>query len=59
MGIKNGISEYVGGHKEWYLDDIKFTEEEFLRQRKDKCDGKIVEIDGKKYELKLVKEERQ
>jgi hypothetical protein len=43
----------------WYLDGVELSEEEFLRQRKDKCDGKIVEIDGKKYELKLVKEERR
>jgi hypothetical protein len=36
------------------LDDIELSEEEFLQQRKDKCDGKIVEVDGKKYELRLV-----
>jgi hypothetical protein len=48
--------EYVDGDKEWYLDDIKLSEEKFLQRRKDKCDGKVVEIDGKKYELKLVAE---
>ncbi|MHA2085135.1 MAG: hypothetical protein ACXABD_15370 [Candidatus Thorarchaeota archaeon] len=51
--------EYTFGYKEWFLDDIKLSEEEFLRQRKDKCDGKIVEVDGKKYELRLVKEEER
>jgi hypothetical protein len=51
-------SKWANENKLWFLNGIKLTEEEFL-QRQNRCDGKIVEIDGKKYELKLVKEERQ
>ena len=41
---------YENGDKEWYLDGIKMTEEEFNLKTKS-CTGKIVEIDGKKYRL--------
>jgi hypothetical protein len=42
------------GHKEWYIDGKKMSEEEFNNRNKSSCDGKVVEIDGKKYQLKEV-----
>ena len=42
--------EHANGYKEWYLDDKKLTEQEF-NQRMSSCDGKVVEIEGKKYKL--------
>ncbi len=49
--------EYADGSKEWYLNGQKLSEKQFnarkLKTAAD-CDGKIVEIDGKKYQLKLV-----
>jgi hypothetical protein len=47
--------EWSSGHKEWYLNDKKLTEQEHkAATSKPNCEGKIVEIDGKKYELKGV-----
>jgi hypothetical protein len=47
--------EYANGYKEWYLNGKKLTEEEFLsRKRGNSCSGKIVEIDGVRYQLKEV-----
>jgi hypothetical protein len=45
--------EYADGSKSWYLDGKKLTEKEFLKrnQKQPSCDGKVVEIDGKKYKL--------
>jgi len=43
--------------KRWYLNGKKLTEFEFNAQQqldKQTCDGKIVEIDGKKYKLESV-----
>jgi hypothetical protein len=41
--------------KRWFLNDIELTEGEFLsRKRGNSCDGKIVEIDGVRYQLKEV-----
>ena len=42
--------ERANGAKYWWKDGKKLTEEEFLRS-KDPCEGKVVEIDGKKYKL--------
>jgi len=42
--------EYTDGDKYWYLNDELMTEQEFKLKTKS-CDGKIVEIDGKKYRL--------
>jgi hypothetical protein len=43
------------GYKEWYLDDKELTEQQHkAATSKHTCEGKIVEIDGKKYELKEV-----
>jgi len=45
--------EWASGSKEWYLNDKPLTEEEFNKRKKQSacCNGKIVEIDGKKYKL--------
>jgi len=49
--------ERGNGYKEWYLDGVLFTEQEHKEATKSKCkvEGKVVEIDGIKYELKEVK----
>ena len=48
--------EWASGTKEWYLNGKKVTEEEHKEQTSNKapCEGKIVEVDGIKYELKEV-----
>jgi hypothetical protein len=47
--------EHSNGSKYWYLDDKRLTEQEHkAATSKPTCEGKIVEIDGKKYELKGV-----
>ena len=48
-------AEYANGDKSWYLNGKKVTEEEHKkRTSKATCSGKVVEIDGVKYELKEV-----
>jgi len=48
--------EYADGDKRWYLNSKLFTEAEhkIATSKPTSCDGKIVEIDGKKYQLKEV-----
>ena len=47
--------EYADGTKYWYLNGEYVTEEEHKkRTSKATCQGKVVEIDGIKYELKEV-----
>jgi hypothetical protein len=51
--------EDANGEKHWYLNGIEYTEEKFLAKTKKPCSGKIgkiVEIDGVKYQLTLVAE---
>ena len=43
--------EYVNGRKYWYINGENLTEAEFNARTKDNCNGKVVEIDGKKYKL--------
>jgi len=44
--------EYHDNYKCWYLNGVQYTEEEFLAKTKPAtCEGKVVEIDGKKYKL--------
>ena len=53
--------EWIGGckdgRKEWWVDDRHLTEKEFNEEiarrnaNASSCDGKVVEIDGKKYKL--------
>jgi len=47
--------EFANGTKKWFIEGIEYTEKEFLnRKQVNSCDGKIVEIDGVKYKLKIV-----
>jgi hypothetical protein len=49
--------EYADGEKRWYLNDRQYSEKgfhaEMARRKGTKatCEGKIVEIEGKKYKL--------
>ena len=45
--------EYTDGTKEWWMNGVPLSEEEFLK-RTCSCEGKVVEIEGKKYRLSLV-----
>jgi len=58
--------EYADGSKFWYLNGKQLTEEEFLKKTQpqpdpetqqistDPCEGKVVEVDGKKYRLEPI-----
>ena len=46
--------EGADGYKSWYLNGTMLTEAEFMK-RTNSCNGKIVEIDGKKYKLTEVR----
>ena len=47
--------ECINGHREWWIEDKKLTEEEFNQQtKKNTCENKTVIIDGITY--KLVKD---
>ena len=47
--------EWADGGKSWWLNDKWVSEEEHKkRTSKATCEGKVVEIDGVKYELKEV-----
>lgn len=47
--------EYANGSKSWYLNDKELTEAQFnARTKKQSCDGRVVEIDGKKYKLQQL-----
>jgi len=48
--------EYANGYKYWYLNGIEYTESSYKaeiakRSNSNPCNGKVVEIDGKKYQL--------
>ena len=45
--------EWSVGKKEWWLDGVRLTECEFYRRTNPpaSCDGKVVEIEGRKYRL--------
>jgi hypothetical protein len=48
--------ECANGDKYWYLNDKSLTEAQFnARTKQPSCEGKVVEIDGKKYKLQEVK----
>jgi hypothetical protein len=48
--------ECANGDKYWYLNDQQLTEAQFnARTKQPSCEGKVVEIDGKKYKLQEVK----
>ena len=48
--------EYDDGSKMWYLEDVNYSEKQYNEKMKPSltCEGKVVEIDGKKYKLSLV-----
>ena len=48
--------EYASGTKEWWLNGELLSEADFLsrQQKPQSCEGKIVEIEGKKYRLMEV-----
>jgi hypothetical protein len=55
--------EYASGKNSHYIDGEYYTPEDFIKEvarrnapplPPDPCNGKIVEIEGKKYQLKLV-----
>jgi len=48
--------EYANGNKSWYINDEYLTEYGWRAklQPQPSCDGKVVEIDGKKYKLTEV-----
>ena len=43
--------EWFDGTKEWYFYGDSFYSEEVYLKKINSCDGKVVEIDGKKYKL--------
>jgi hypothetical protein len=49
-------AEYANGTKYWYLDGVELTEAEWLKKVNPTptCDGKVVEVDGKRYKLVAV-----
>jgi len=46
--------EWADGTKYWFVNGKELTEAEFKARTKS-CNGKVVEIDGKKYKLQEVK----
>ena len=45
--------EYADGYKAWWINGKRLTDAEF-NARNAPCNGKVVEIDGKKYKLVSV-----
>jgi len=43
--------EWADGSKFWWINGRRLTEAEFLARTKPGCEGKVVEIDGRKYRL--------
>jgi hypothetical protein len=51
--------EYVDGHKSWYLDNVWYTKSQHkaeMARRNNTCNGKVVTIEGKQYELTEIKQ---
>ena len=52
--------EFANGGKYWWLNGKNYSDKEFKKERakhsKSPCEGKIVEIDGRKYTLTSVTE---
>ena len=46
--------ERSNGDRSWWVDGERLTEAEFNARQHPTCDGKVVEIDGKKYRLMEV-----
>jgi hypothetical protein len=50
--------EYVDGRKYWYLEGVEYTKyghKAEMKRRNNTCNGKIVTIEGKQYELTEIK----
>ena len=45
--------ERANGAKEWYINGQQLTEQEF-NIHQNSCDGKMIEVDGKKYRLTAI-----
>lgn len=45
---------FSDGKKAYFLNGKEYSESEFKQFVEPTCDGKLVEIDGKKYQLKLI-----
>ena len=45
--------EWPDGSKYWYLNGKEYSESEWKKEvnKKQTCDGKLIEIDGKRYKL--------
>ena len=50
--------EYAHGYKSWYINGVNYTEEDFNKKISEmhppaaqSCAGKVVEIEGKRYQL--------
>ena len=48
--------EFANGNKYWYLNGKELTEAKFNKKTKKPCNNKVVEIDGIKYRLTIVKD---
>lgn len=46
--------EFTNGNKAWFLNGKQLTEKEF-NDHKQSCDGRVISIDGIKYQLSKVK----
>ena len=46
--------EYADGSKSWYVEGKLMTEKEFKAYNKPTCEGKVVEVDGIKYNLTAI-----
>ena len=47
--------EYTDGTKYWFLNGVELTEAEWRNKvNPTPCDGKVVEVDGKRYKLVAV-----
>ena len=48
-----GGGEWGGGSKSWFLNGVELSEKEFNNRTKPH-EGKVIEVDGKKYKLTAV-----
>jgi hypothetical protein len=51
--------EYADGSREWYLNGRELPEEKHAKRTRktaDPCEGKVVEVEGRKYTLTAMKE---
>jgi hypothetical protein len=51
--------EYVDGRKYWHLEGVNYSESGYkaeMARRNNTCNGKVVTIEGKQYELTEIKQ---